>query len=129
MKLAHAPRDFFNPWDAAVKQSIAEADKRRWEEINAPKTEVAENAPGPRAASGGNPRGFACPVCWGVPEHLRSDGFTIARHLPASEGAKLYRDTEFCNGQGRPAVAVIGAWSPGSEPSGEKVSARKVLGL
>ena len=72
-----------------------------------------------------NSQGFACPTCWGVPKTVRNDGFTVARHLPAVPDAKRYRDTEFCDGQGKIAVAVMQTgWTPGSEPR-QKMSAKK----
>ena len=78
-----------------------------------------------RSTGTGNPQGFACPNCWGVPLNLRNDGYTIARHLPADPDAKRYRDTEFCDGQGKIAVAVMSqGWTPGTEPR-QKMSAKK----
>lgn len=78
-----------------------------------------------RSSGQENTQGFACPTCWGVPKMVRNDGFTIARHLPADPDAKRYRDTEFCDGQGKIAVAVMDSgWSAGSEPK-KKMSAKK----
>lgn len=72
-----------------------------------------------------NSQGFACPTCWGVPKTVRNDGFTVARHLPVNPEAKRYRDTEFCDGQGKIAVAVMqSGWTQGSEPR-QKMSAKK----
>lgn len=78
-----------------------------------------------RSSGQENTQGFACPTCWAVPKMVRNDGFTIGRHLPADPDAKRYRDTEFCDGQGKIAVAVMDSgWSPGSEPR-KKMSAKK----
>lgn len=80
-----------------------------------------------RSTGTGNNQGFACPVCWGVPPNLRPDGFSIARHLPATKEAKHYRDTEFCDGQGKISVCVMDQnWKPGTEPRA-KMSAKKYL--
>ena len=116
---------FFNPWDAIVAADIARADERRRKEIEgikevpAPPPAPVEAAPPPPPKPAKRPepvkvvlpknrpneKGLACPVCFGVPETLRSDGETIARHLPMATGFKLYRDTLFCDGQGREGVA------------------------
>ncbi len=78
-----------------------------------------------RSTGTGNPQGFACPTCWGVPPNLRNDGYTIARHLPVDPEAKRYRDTEFCDGQGKISVAVMTTgWTQGTEPRA-KMSAKK----
>lgn len=80
-----------------------------------------------RSTGVGNSHGFACPDCWGVPAQLRKDGFSVARHLPATKEAKRYRDTEFCDGQGKIAFAVMDLnWTPGTEPR-QKMSAKKYL--
>lgn len=70
-----------------------------------------------RAASKPNEQGYACPECWVVPETVRNDGVSTARHLPGNPSARLFRDTEFCNGQGRTSRFVLDeGWAPGSEP-------------
>ena len=80
-----------------------------------------------RSTGVGNSHGFACPDCWGIPPQLRKDGFSVARHLPATKDAKRYRDTEFCDGQGKIAFAVMDLnWKPGFEPR-QKMSAKKYL--
>lgn len=122
--------DFFNPWDARVQKAMFEADERRRREIagerveafqvpaparseqepevaeatkpTAPKIQVLTR---PRVANKLNERGLACKVCGLVTENIRSDGVSMPRHLPAKPGAKLYRDTEYCDGQGREGVA------------------------
>ncbi len=102
---------FFNPWDERVARDIEIADKRRKDEIEGLRQVTVQEdgsavvVQAPKAARDENTKGLACPVCKGVPKTVRSDGVTIARHLPMSTGAKLYRDTEFCNGQGRPGIA------------------------
>lgn len=93
------------------------------------KAKEAETKPAgvSRSTGTGNEKGFACPTCWGVPPNLRQDGFTIARHLPTDPEAKRYRDTEFCDGQGKISVCVMDPkWEQGSEPRA-KMSAKKYL--
>ncbi len=80
-----------------------------------------------RSTGVSNDKSFACPDCWGIPPNLRKDGYSIARHLPFTKDAKRYRDTEFCDGQGKIAFAVMDLnWKPGSEPR-QKMSAKKYL--
>lgn len=87
--------------------------------------EKAKEAGVSRSTGQGNPQGFACPTCWGVPKNLRNDGHSIARHLPVNPEAKRYRDTEFCDGQGKIAVAVMETgWAQGVEPK-QQMSAKK----
>lgn len=70
-----------------------------------------------RAAQLPNKNKLACPECWGVPETVRNDGFSIARHVPETKGARKFRGTEFCNGQGRVGRHVLDKnWKPGTKP-------------
>ncbi len=74
-----------------------------------------------------NLHGFACPECWARTETLRNDGKSVPRHKPIREDAELYRDTEYCNGQGKIARAVKDKeWEPGNEPE-ESITATKWL--
>ena len=69
-----------------------------------------------RAAQKPNKEGLACPECWLVPETVRNDGFSTARHEPGP-GARKFRDTPYCNGQGRAGRYVLDKnWKPGKEP-------------
>ena len=100
-----------------VEKAMVEADKRRAAEIEewrrrgeTKPDEPAQPEPEPEPKAPPAPRGvpnekkLACPVCGLVPERVRTNGEDMARHLPAKAGVKLYRDTEFCDGQGRPGV-------------------------
>ncbi len=70
-----------------------------------------------RAAQKENKHGLACPECWTVPPTVRNDGFSTARHEPGSSGARKFRDTAYCNGQGRAGRYVLDKnWKPGHEP-------------
>lgn len=130
-------------WQQHCKQAAAESQTRAYVKLGlrggkgpakpkpeakpAPKAKVDDvKEPGLSRATGlANTQGFACPECWTVPKNVRNDGFTVARHLPGNPDAKRYRDTEFCDGQGKIAIAVMQVgWSPGSEPR-QKMSAKK----
>lgn len=88
----------------------------------APKAQKTPKAPkeGPhhRAAHLKNVREFACPECWTIPETIRTDGISVARHeIPAGSKARKFRDTKFCNGQGRTARHVLdNPWDIGTKP-------------
>lgn len=145
MNLDSISRDW-PAWAKEVRRGQMAAQSRAWAKIGKkpkPLKVTAPTAPKPsqkakdavreekakpegvsRSTGVGNPQGFACPVCWGVPTNLRPDGFSIARHLPVGKG-KLYRDTEFCDGQGKISVCVMDPnWKPGTEPL-RKMSAKK----
>lgn len=85
----------------------------------APKAPKAEKTgPHHRAAHLPNAREFACPECWTVPNTIRADGVSVARHLiPDGSKARKFRGTEYCNGQGRIARHVLDEpWNIGEEP-------------
>lgn len=103
---------YMDEMDRRVRQAIAEGDELRRQAATEkkvadtvakePESVEPKAPPAPRGSP--NEKGLACPICGLVPERVRTDGETMARHLPAVQGLKLYRDTEFCDGQGRPGV-------------------------
>lgn len=109
----------------AREQTVVASNKRLVEATVETAKTGGEEASAGRVANKPNVHGFACPICWCVPPTLRNDGVSIPRHFPATPGVKLFRDTEFCDGQGRAGVKVLDSnWSPGREPE-QKVSAKK----
>lgn len=117
-KLGKRPPIFKSKEDRVLKVT---AKKEREVAVKEQKKEAGVS----RSTGQENPQGFACPTCWGVPKNLRNDGHSIARHLPVNPLAKKYRDTEFCDGQGKIAVAVMETgWVPGNEPK-QQMSAKK----
>ncbi len=110
-----------------IEAIVEKAREEPVKQVPAPKAkeEKPKEAGVTRSTGQPNTQGFACPTCWGVPKTVRNDGFTVSRHLPVVPDAKRYRDTEFCDGQGKIAVAVMqNGWTPGSEPR-QKMSAKK----
>lgn len=105
---------FYNPFDQLLKDSLRDLEARQKREATSAREETAVEAPESEQDSTPRspppPRGtpnverLACSVCGGIPERLRSDGISASRHLPVDLAAKRYRDTEFCDGQGRPVV-------------------------
>ena len=71
-----------------------------------------------RAAKLQNAREFVCPECWTVPPTIRKDGISVSRHpIPEGSKARKFRDTPYCNGQGRVARYVLDdPWEIGTEP-------------
>lgn len=106
---------FYNPFDKLLKDSLRvleERQKKEWsneteqakpEKVTAAPIEAEPKTPTPPRGVP-NTEGFACSICGGIPERLRTDGISASRHLPAKKSAKKYRDTEFCDGQGRPTI-------------------------
>lgn len=90
-----------------------------------PQKKAEREGPHHRAASQPNKQGYACPVCFVVPETIRNDGVSTARHLPGSTKAEKFRDTEFCNGQGQVGrFALDKHWKAGNEPV-ESITAKE----
>lgn len=82
------------------------------------KTKKTKKAKEPAPTGPDNIHGFACPVCWAVTESLRNDGKSIPRHDPIDPKAERYRDTDFCNGQGKTGRYVVDDnWEPGTKPA------------
>lgn len=92
------------------------------------KTEEKQDGRGShRAATRPNENGFACPECWAVPDAIRNDDISTARHMPATPKARTYRDTHYCNGQGRQGRYVIDKqWKPGTQPK-EAITANEFV--
>lgn len=95
------PPGYVNPFDALLKSSLRDLEVKQKQQAEREKSQQEQDGSSSVRGNVANTTGLECPVCGAVPKFLRTDGETIPRHLPAKEGVKLYRDTEFCSGQGK----------------------------
>lgn len=126
-------REEWDKWAAKCRAGQVEAQKRAYKKLGVDRKKLFDRSAKKQEQKGkkreavkgtvssnmpDNHHGLVCTECWAQPETLRTNGLSMPRHLPVMKGASLYRDTEFCAGQGRQGVVVLDdSWEPGSKPN------------